>query len=512
MPPWAHDKSPIARQHAERTNSGSSEAAPDPEQESPSRRLAMNGTSGLDHARRGFFTRLGFVTRQGFVARRAFFTRRAFILLLALGVAGCNRGPTIEDKITRCAELSGAAASGNDELRELLTAVRKSGGTPTQLAAPSIGAVGTADSNAAAALADCWTDSLRWELSPKIDKLMRLRYEPFSRAEENHSMEAAATIARFLKTNGQLAKDIADAAERSRCVFPAGHRWGYFATLRYVDEAGLAARIAMLEAVHAGSENDSVAAWQAIDRALRWADWLGRVRRVESRILSATLRAEALGTSEILFFAGVFGRPEAEALYGRLRDTLADWPADSRMLQGDRAVGLHTYEAIRIGLLSRVLTGKERGLLEKQGRLALLENATASDIDQDQANYLRAIALLIGEEMGSHSFGRRQEEPAFYERLEQFDQANALAGQPPALFAHRLLLADVADSLRLTSRDRGRCEVWCLTLASAANLTMSPYRTNPVTGTEYEIERAGTQVIGHIGDPQAEDVVLPLML
>lgn len=437
--------------------------------------------------------------------------RRGWFFLLVLSVVGCNRGPTITDKITRCAELSGAWTSGNDELRELLTAVRKAGGTPMQLTDPSIGIVGSADANAAVALADCWTDPLRWKLSRKIDDLMRLRYEPFIQSEGNRSTEAAATIARFLKSNKDLREKLAAAAGRSRCTFSAGHRWGFFAKLRFMDEASLTARIALLEAVHAGSEHDTATAWQAIDRALQWADWLGRVRRVESRILSATLRAETLGTTEILFYAGVFGKPQAEALYGRLRDTLAAWPADSRMLQGDRAVGLHTYEAIRIGLLDRILTGPERGLLKKQERLASLENATATEIDQDEANYLRAIALLIGEETGSDSFGRRKEEPAFHERLEQFDQANATAGQPPALFAHRLLLTDVADSLRLTSRDRGRCEAWCLTLASAANLTVPPYRVNPVTGIKYEIEREGTQVFGRIGDPQADDIALPVM-
>ncbi len=450
----------------------------------------------------------GFSVKLGFVLLLAIFT---LVLLLALSVPGCSREPTIEDKITRCAELLGASASGNDELREQLTVIRKSGGTPMQLAAPSIGAIGFTDENAAVALSSALSDSVRWRLNPKVLELMMLRLEPFSRAEENRAAEAAIAIDRFLEENNPLVGQLAEAADQPRCLFSAGHRWGYFAKLTFVNEVSFAVRIALLEAVHAGHERDSATAWQAMDRALRWADWLGRVRRVESRVLSATLRAETLTTAEVLFFAGVFGRAEAEALYGRLRDTLANWPADSRMLQGDRAIGLHTYEVIRIGLLDRVLTGKERGLLEKQGRLAAIENASAADIDQDEANYLHAIALLIGDESIKRSFENRQAEPAFYERLKQIDEATALAGAPPALLAHRLLLADVADSLRITSRDRGRCEAWCLTLASAANLTMPPYRTNPVTGNHYEIERSSVQVIGHIGDPQAEDVFLPVM-
>lgn len=419
-------------------------------------------------------------------------------------LVGCDAGESIEQRVARCAQLPGASASGDPQLRRLLEEVREDGGTPAQLAPPSIGVLKDPSTNAAAALADCWSDSLRWRLAPIVDELMSARHEAIDPSESVAAESATTAIAAFLDDNAMLRSKLIAAAERPRCVFDPGVRLGYFAGLRYIDDAGLAARIAILEAASAATVGDGVTAWESTARALQWAAHVGRVRRVEARVLAATLRSEALATAERLFRVGVFDRSIAETLYARLRDILANWPADRRMLEGDRAVVMHSYEAIRIGLLDRVLTGHERATLEKQGRLVDLREASSSALDRDEANYLQAMRLLIGS-----SDDPRSETP-FFERLAEFDAASAAANEPPALFARRLFLADVVESLRLTARDRGRCEAWCLGLASAAQLTMPPFRVNPVTGLDYEVVRAGDGLLVRIGDAAVDDVRLPI--
>lgn len=427
-------------------------------------------------------------------------------LLAAVAALGCGQSTSVEQQIAQCAKLPGASASDHPRLRELLTVVRTTGGTPAQLAPQQLGESADPLSNAATALADCWSDPLRWRLSPAIDDLIENRHAVFRRSSPERAEAKAIAIAGFLKRNGKLREKLTAASQRPRCVFDAGFTWGFFAGLRFVDDAGLATRISLLEAVDAAREQDALAAWQGLDRALRWSGWLSRVQRVEPRVLAATLRAETLSSAEALFGAGAIGKPAAESLYSRLRDTLNNWPSDNAMLVGDRAVTLHTYETLRLGLLDRVLTARERNALPNS-RLIKLQQATPADIDQDQVNYLGAIALLLD---GDNPSAGPSREAAFYERLDRFDKALAIADEPPGLFAGPLFINDLIDALRLTARDRARCEVWCIALASAGEMTMPPYRTNPATDLDYTVDRRGERVVVKAGDPAIADISLPV--
>lgn len=437
--------------------------------------------------------------------RRCRAPRVTILVMSAVALtAGCEPTETIHDRIRACAGLPGASASQNTELQTLVAAIRSTGGTPDQLDPPTLGGASDPGANAGAALAECLNDGLRWRLSPLVEDLMAGRHVALT-GDEKDAATAGAAIDGFLRRNSDLRAKLSTAAERPRCVFDAGFQWGYFAGLRFVDDSGLATRIALLEAVAAGRDEDAVRVWSALDRSLRWAQWLSRVRRVEPRVLAATLRAEALATVQQLAATRAVERQTAEILYGRLRDALAAWPADSRMLRGDRAVAMHSYEAIRIGLLDRLLTADERRALEDRGELSRLERATPEQIDRDEVNYLNAIATMLGAD-GAEGVS----EPPFYERRTRFEKAIDTATVAPNLFAERLFLADIVEAQRLAARDRARCEAWCIALSAASDLKTPPFRTNPATGRDYSVVRVGERVVVRPGDSALDDISLPV--
>ncbi|MGL4512574.1 MAG: hypothetical protein ACRCT8_05740 [Lacipirellulaceae bacterium] len=421
-------------------------------------------------------------------------TRAVAALALAV-VVGCGDRRSFEERIRDYGALPGATATTDPELRSLLGAVAAQGGLPESLRRrdPSD------SSNAAEALAQLFDDKLRWVLATPVEKHVadELGGRLARDAQGAHSENVTALLAR----HAELRDALRVAADLPRCSFPLDPTLGHFAKQRHLDDAAIAARIALLEATDAARREKPHEAYDPVARALRWAHWLSREPQVEARVLAVKLRDEAFRAAGLLFASGTFGRPEAEALYAVLRDQLANWPSDRRMLLVDRAVTLHAYEAVRDGQANRVLTIGERARLDRAGKLEPLVSAGGADFDRDAANYLRGMNRLLDAADGG----------PFFERLAELDKARGEASRPPDLLAARIFLADVPDALRLLARDRARCEAWSIALASAGDFTMPPFRINPTNGRAYDVDRDAEWVRVKLGDPLVADPACPVL-
>jgi hypothetical protein len=419
----------------------------------------------------------------------------AVIATLAIaGSVGCGDRRPFEERVRGYGELRQALATSDTELRSLLGAVRAQRGLPTDLARrePDDSA------NAAVALDRLMDDSLRWALAASVARLVEAETTatPDGRSAPKH----ARRVASLLASQNKLREGLAEAADRPRCAFPIDPAIGYFAKLRHLDDVAIATRLALLEVADAARREQPQEAYQSLCRALRWCHWLAREPHVEPRVLAATLRDESLRVAGLLLESGVAGSAEGEGIYSLLRDQLNDWPPVRRVLVGDRAVTLQAYEALRDGQLERLLTIDERARLERAGKLGPLASATPADFDRDEANYLRGMALVID-----------ATDRPFYESIGTLDQARREAARAPDLCAARIFLGDVADALRIASRDRARCEGWAIALASAGDFTMPPYRTNPTTGIDYRVERDAEWVRVDLGDATLDDPACPVL-
>lgn len=405
-------------------------------------------------------------------------------LLLATGlllVGGCGGDP-LERKVLGFAVPTGALSSENAELVRRVRSIEQAGGLASQLDAPP----GNTGDNAAVAIFEAYSDPLHLRLVPIVEELLA----------EDASPEERAT---FLETHKQLINKTAAAADLPRVRFDVGHRYGFFARMSYLNDASLAARMLLLRARHAGSDS-SQSGFADLLRALRLGHELGKVQRVEARVLAERLRDESLSVAAEYFGAGRLGRFEAEQLYGRLRDQLADWPADRRALVGERATVIHAYEAIRGGMIERLLTIDERKRLKADGQLARVRAAAPADIDADEARYLNAIGKLLAV----------AKEP-YHERLPAIQEAFEAVAVAPGLFAGPLFLQDLPQAIRAAAMDRARVEAWTLTLAAVAELKPPPFRTSPLTGHPYEAERDTDEVAVTFGDGPYQAIVLPML-
>lgn len=405
----------------------------------------------------------------------------ATLLLVCLLAAGCN-----DPVARRLAELqhpTGALASGNSELVARIGTIEQAGGLPLQLDGP----LGPDEENMAAALADAYPDRLVFKLESEIEALLSPDATPAERR-------------RFLVQRAGLLKETANATDLPRCRWDVGHRWGFFARMRYLDQARMASRLLLIAALTATDPEGAEIALEHLQRSLRVAHCLAEVQRVEARVLAASLRAEALTAVRSLALNGLIDRDAAEVVYGRLRDQLADWPSDAQMLIGERATVVHAYETIRSGWLDKLISADEHRRLQESGRLARLEAASAEQIDADQVVCLKVLDALIA-----------AADSPYHQRAAEIDRAYRLVDEAPPLFAKHLLLADLREAIRIAAADRARCEANAIALASAANLRVPPFRTNPMTGDPYEVSNGEQEVEVTVDQVDDGNVRVPLL-
>ncbi|QDT70563.1 hypothetical protein MalM25_35120 [Planctomycetes bacterium MalM25] len=396
------------------------------------------------------------------------------------GLIGCGAS-SIEKQILACSEPTGALASTDAELVDTVRQVEQQRGWPSQLDGAKI----VAEGNAAATLAECYSDPQHLRLGPRAMILV----EPGPDLEERDA---------FLKRHDQLIRKTAAAVDLPRCRFAVGHRFGFFAHMGYLDDASLAARLLHLRATRDDLGDRSPETLTDLLRSLRVTHWLARVRRVEARVLACTLRREALATIRQRFFSGDYRRFEAEQVYSLLRDQLADWPEDRRMLVGERATVLHAYEAIRRGLLGRLITLEERKRLKESGLLGRMESATPQAIDADELAYLRLLEAVVKASDRSQP-QRRQVMNAELDRI----------SQRPTLFARGLFLLDLPDAMHRVASDRALVEAWTIALAMAADLKTPPFRVSPLSGEPYETNALSPGAAIVYGDGADDLVELP---
>ncbi len=402
--------------------------------------------------------------------------------VLLCAAVGC--GDDFQQSVEAFATPTGALESGDGELVSQVQAIEQARGLASQLERPA-----RADAtNAAFVLAESYSPALHVRLTPFVETLLESDADPLKRTA-------------FVGTNALLMQKTAAAADLATCQFDVGHRYGFFGRMSYLDDTKQASRLLQLRALTlATGQSEAADVLDDLLRSLRLAQWLSQVKRVEARVLAATLRAETLGHATTLIEAGKLRRYQGEQLYNALRDQLADWPSDSRMLVGERAAILHSYEAIRAGLLDRIVTLEERERLEKTGHLDRMRVASPETISRDQSDYLAFIGRLIASSDLPHQ-----------PRQEAIGEAITELSEKPSLFARSLFVEDLPNALRLLSGDRALAEAWTIALSAACRLQTPPFRESPLSGRPYEVASDARRVTVAYGPDSEQQVSLPML-
>ncbi|MEM9184885.1 MAG: hypothetical protein AAGB00_00140 [Planctomycetota bacterium] len=423
-------------------------------------------------------------------------------LLLVAGCAGDDPTVAIRDM----AALPAASATGSTALRGEVDRIEQAGHTPLGLMPP----LPDPGDNGAAIFSNAMGDALRKQMVTKL-----LALTPKERFE--FDIVQLEKVRKAMQTGWSIRQQLDKADAAPAFAFQVAYDLGFFGKMRFLDDAAVACRLHALAAAPALANGEIETALDELELAMRWADRLAQVKRVEARLLAAQLRGMCLSIVESMAGAEA-GRPgsllpprftpqlaDTERMYALVRRSLADWPDDAGPLIGDRAVVMHSYEAIRQGMFDRLVTVAERAQLQRLGRLDRMTRMPPAEIDADELAYLEAMAKLIAMAGRPHY----ERASAVQEALAPFEPGGANADRAP--LAAQLFLPGLGYAVREMARDRAVCEGWAIALAAAGGLDLPPFKVNPATGVEYEVERTPDRLIVRLGDDEVRDpVVKPL--
>lgn len=422
------------------------------------------------------------------------------LVFLLVGAAGCSvesRDEQYAKMVTdEYGQLTRARSSPNAELQDELDRVEDEGGTPVQLDSPP----SDGGSNTAVALLKLF--------SPKsLERADKASRELIPEDRFTFSPMVLEKMIRLRQKYEQAWLNSRAAYDLPHCNFGLMHKAGFFADTSFIDVVCVCGRLEAFQAAECLSNNDLAGAVKSLGYMFRGAESLGNERHVICRIEAARLRRIALAVAEAIVLHPNLDVESITHVYAMVAAQLDHWPQDSRAWVGDRALGLHTYEAIRGGDLIWLLTDQEMQRLVEETNLSVFEAAALRGIDADEIFYLRTMRDVIA----------ACEQP-FYRRREVFVRTrlrlNELEDTPEyPVIAGRMLLGDIEQGQRIQAEDRAACEAWCLALALAAGQSPPPYQLNPLSGKPYQVELLPGQTIvaaeGKPADPWYTAIVVP---
>lgn len=392
--------------------------------------------------------------------------------------------------------LTRARSSSSVELQNELDRVEEQSGLPAQLDSPPP----DKNSNTAVILAGLYPVK-------SMERLNMASLELLPADRFTFSPLMLEKVIRFRRTHDQARLYSRTAYELPQCHFGLMHTAGFFADTSFVEVVTFCCRLEAFQAAECLANDDLAGAVEAVGYLLRGAELLSHEQHVICRIEATRLRKLGLSVVEAIVHDAELDIPSVTRLHGLLAGQLDRWPHDARAWIGDRALGLHTYEAIRGGDMIWLLTDQEVQELAEQLNLSVFEAAALRGIDDDETFYLQTMNELI--EACNQPFYLRRE--AFVRMQLRLSETESSPEYP--IVAGRMLLRDVEQGQRLQAEDRAACEAWCLALALAAGQSPPPFEINPISGKPYNVELLPGRTIvtceGKPADPWYASIVVP---
>ncbi len=426
--------------------------------------------------------------------------RRHIPWLFLFFAAGCSLESADEQYAKVVTEeygqLTRARSSTSVELQDALDRIEEEHATPAQLDSQPP----DKSRNTAVALTNLFSMRSLERIDAKSRDLIpadRFAYSPLTLEK----------MIRFRRIHENAWLESRKAYDLPECNFGLMHKAGFFADTSFIDVIRFCGRLEAFQAAECLANNDLPGAVEALGYMLRGTELLGNEYHVICRIETARLRRLALGVVESIVQHSDLDIAMLTQVHALLAEQLERWPLDSRAWIGDRALGLHTYEAIRGGDLIWLMTDQEIQQLAEEMNLSVFEAAALRGIDADEIFYLQTMHDAI--EACSRPFYQRRET---FVRLRL--RLNELENTPhDPIVARRMLLGDIEPGQRIQAEDRAACEAWCLAVALAAGQSPPPYQVNPLSGDPYDVELLPGQTIvaaeGKPADPWYAAIVVP---
>lgn len=249
----------------------------------------------------------------------------------------------------------------------------------------------------------------------------------------------------------------------------------------WLDAIQTGCRLEGLAAADMLAEQQPAAALAPLAKMLLLSRQLSREQNLNARLAAISLRADATQVVHAIANHPAVTPDTLQDLQKLIAAQLSDWPSDERIWIAERAHGLLTYELIRAGHFTTLMTTKQQAELQRNGLVTSTGTAALKNIDTDELFYLRAMEQQIN--AAKLPYWQRKES---IESLETELQTRAESGEFP-LVAGSLLLPGVSKIQRQLAEDRTRCEAWLIVLTTICELPLGSPPPCPFTGQPYEI-------------------------
>lgn len=410
------------------------------------------------------------------------------IALATCSAAGCQKRDSLDDLVERASRLEGVRHSRHSRLRDEFRQVELAGGLPSELQRPAL----PRGKNAAAGLESLITPHEAARVDTQCAGFLA------ALALDASSPEFGAEGAQLAKDHQEIIAGVVKLTDRSGCDFGFDLSKGRFGDFRILVQARMATRVMLVDSVarQTGSLDEGI---DRLERGWRWIDWLVESRYLEAWLSGAELRLEALAVAERLANDPRATPRELGRLRRMMEGSFATWPSTEATLKRERAIDLHTYEAIRLGLVELLFTTQERGELRVAGVLEEICNLPAERIDADQADYLAYMRKVI--ELSRQPYFAMKQALAEEDRL-----LAAHSGKGDyAWFANRLCTENLSAAIAELARDRARVEAWVVALSEASGEEQTKVKLNPATGSPYPTEQVEGYIVVKLEDSRLEN-------
>ena len=418
---------------------------------------------------------------------------------------GCGRtapNPATPAGRLELAALPGLAASPDAGLQAELALVKAQRGLPLDLAPASPGRS---------------TGAGKPPIALKLNEAFPPLARPLVRGplDEIYAGGELALSSIDIERGRELVRKHAAAGERFRAALPAepgcyGARLcdGTLADLSFLEPLDLGCRLEAVAAAVKIADGEPDKAVPHIEVLLSAARILAAEPNVATRIAAANIRQSGLSVLAAMVASDACTAELHQQLFDLVSRQTTDWPPDARAWIGDRAGGLLMYELVREGHYLSLLSAGEVERLAAAQTLAPTAEAAIRRVDADERFYLQSMRQLI--DACDAPYCQRREVLAAIRR----DLADKESASDYPLVAATLLLADFETAQWKQAEDFARCQAWMIALGTALGHEVpqsQPPPTNPLTGSEYQIERTPLAVkVGGVLAPHDAPCIIPL--
>lgn len=428
------------------------------------------------------------------------------LLLVAL-LSGCDRR-TAADKQKKhptdqsvYGELPGLRSTHNEFLRLELARLESEQATPEQLTTgiawdPTTAQPITAEEK----LLRLFTRGAAGVLADRAEKLL-----PQERFQFNSVRLRQATEFRDRYVSQQI--KLREILDRGELDFRIQHTNGLFARFEFVEVLRTGIRLEMIEAAWHLANSKPENALRCVDYSFQMIGQMANQPHVIPRIRAVHLRQDVLRVVAALVENPNTTRQIQELLADLFDRQLRNWPSDETAWIGDRAQGLHTYEIVRDGYFTSLLTEEEIQEYKQQSPNMLkgVAQLVVKGVDEDERFYLQRMRQVI--DSCQQPYHVRE---ALLEQIEEDLRLLRDTSDCPRI-ADLFLLGDLREGHRLQALDRASVDAWWLALRSACEQKVE-IPLSPLTGKPYilDISLSNIQVSGFARDDNDGLIVVPI--